>query len=353
MAMSTDTTRNSDAATVHTTTPARERNERAERDLSPIRLVAGYGVVVAVVPYLVLKVLWVAGVMVGVPESSPAYAGWEAQNIVTGLLDLAAVAVAMMLTHRWGMRVPSWLVIVPAWIGIGLLVPAVLLVGVGFAFSLATTGQLVSLDGGLVENWTYVVVGSSFAIQGILLTTSFVLYARVRWKGALADRRRGVTLPLQRVLGVTGATLATGVGAVRLAQAALAPDGWYDAPWTFLTRVGELVEGGLAILAAVGILAMTGLLRGWRFRWAVSATWVGTGSLFAYGLGRTVSLAAGAELSELMTPVYRMLNLTGMLAGLVIALTAAFILAERAIRHRDPRSATRACGGRRRRGHRG
>lgn len=297
---------------------------------SRARLIAGYGLVVAVVPYLVLKVLWVGGVMVGVPESSPAHAGWEVQNIVTGLMDLAAVAVAMTLTHRWGMRVPAWLVIVPAWIGIGFLVPAVLLVGTGFVSSLITTGRLVSLSGGLVENWTYVVVGSSFAIQGIFLTTSFVLYARVRWAGVLAgEHHHGPTLGVQRVLGVTGAVIATGVGVVRLIQGAFAPDGWYDSPWTFLTRFAEFVEGGLALLAAAGILVMTGLLRGWSLRRAASVTWVGAGSLFAYGLGRTISLVAGAELSELMTPVYRMLNFTGMIAGLVIGLTAAFVLAER------------------------
>lgn len=292
---------------------------------------AAYGLVVAVAPYLVLKALWVAGVMVGVPESSPAHSGWEVQNIVTGLMDLVAVAVAMALTHQWGMRVPAWLVIVPAWIGTGFLVPAVLLVVTGFTSSLTTTGELISLREGLVEDWAYVLVGSSFAIQGVLVTTSFALYSRVRWEAAIAGTcRRGPTFGVQRVLGVTAAALAAGVGVVRIGQGIFAPDGWYDVPWTLLTRFGELVEGGLALLAAAGILGLIGLFRGWPLGRAVPLTFIGSGSLFAYGFGRTISLAAGADLSDQMTSVYRMLNLTGMVAGLVIALTAAFVMAERA-----------------------
>jgi hypothetical protein len=37
-----------------------------------VRLVVGYAAVVAVLPYLTLKALWVSGTMVGVPEGSPA-----------------------------------------------------------------------------------------------------------------------------------------------------------------------------------------------------------------------------------------------------------------------------------------
>jgi hypothetical protein len=297
------------------------------------RRVFGYGVIVAVLPYLVLKVLWVAGIMVGIPEDSPAYSGWAAANAATGVIDFVAILLALALTQNWGMRLPSWLVVVPIWIGTGFLVPAFVEVVVNFAQGMIVNGQLVRVDNGLVEDWTYVVVGSSFALQGLLLAGAFVLYTRRRWADATAElppgAERGTTVGVQRVLLITGAVLAAVIAVLHLYQALAAPAAWRDGEWTFATRLVEGVEGAAAVLAVLGALTIAGsrLLR--TFRAAVVSVWVGAGALFAYGLFRTLSNSFDAPMAETMTTVNRLVNLFAMLAGLVIGIAAAVALSER------------------------
>jgi len=62
-------------------------------------------------------------------------------------------------SHHWGRRLPAWLVLVPIWVGIGLLVPAVVALINGAMAAAVTSGWAVSLAGGLVDAWTYVLVG--------------------------------------------------------------------------------------------------------------------------------------------------------------------------------------------------
>ncbi len=177
--------------------------------LRVIRLVVGYAAIVAVLPYLALKVLWVSGVMVGVPESSPARAaGFVGANIVTGGLDVVAILAALAFTHQWGRQLPAWLVLPPIWVGTGLLIPAAVEVVNGAMAAALTGGRAVSLAGGLVAPWAYLVVYTSFGLQAVLLTCAFVWYARTRW-AEVFDRAHGATDPgstagLQRVLATAG-----------------------------------------------------------------------------------------------------------------------------------------------------
>ena len=298
-----------------------------------LRRIFGYGVIVAVLPYLVLKVLWVAGVMVGIPEDSQAYSGWAAANAATGVIDFVAILLALALTQNWGMRLPSWLVVVPIWIGTGFLVPAFVEVVVNFAQGMIASGQLVRVDNGLVEDWTYVIVGSSFALQGLLLAGAFVLYTRRRWGTATAElpagTERGTTVGVQRVLLITGSVLAALVAVLHLYQAVAAPASWRVGAWTFATRLVEGVEGAAAVLAVLGALTLAGsrLLR--SFRSAVVCVWIGAGALFAYGFFRTLSNTFDAPLADTITTVNRLVNLAAMLAGLVIGIAAAIALSER------------------------
>ncbi|MGC5286120.1 hypothetical protein [Micromonospora sp. DT231] len=187
------------------------------------RMVIGYGVVAAVLPYLVLKVMWIGGVMVGVPEGSPARgADFVAPNIVTAAMDVVAILVAVAFTHRWGLRLPAWLVLAPVWVGIGLLTPAVLEVVNGSLAGAVTGGREVSLTGGLVAPWTYVVVYTSFALQGVLLSAAFLGYAGSRWS-YLFDRPSasgsGATRGLQVVLARAGGAAAAAIAVAHLVMA--------------------------------------------------------------------------------------------------------------------------------------
>ncbi|MFG2091925.1 hypothetical protein ACGFIS_37420, partial [Spirillospora sp. NPDC048824] len=71
-----------------------------------------------------MKVLWLAGFMVGVPEDSAVREGsFVAANAVTLVLDAVGLLLALTFACRWGRRVPAWPLLVPIWVGTGLLAP--------------------------------------------------------------------------------------------------------------------------------------------------------------------------------------------------------------------------------------
>ena len=306
-----------------------------EHNVQRRRRMIGYATIVAVAPYLVLKVLWLSGNMLGVPEHSPAYRGWGAQNAVTLCMDIAAVAIGLALTRDWGHRVPASLIIVPAWVATGFLAPAVVEVPVGFISTLVTSGQLVSLRGGLVEPWAYAVVYSSFAAQGVLLGIAFAGYVRSRWSVWLAPAGLSPNgaHTVQRAVAVCCAIPAAFVAAVQLTLAVIAPDGWRADDWSMTTRMVQAVEGSFAATAAASLLALAGVpvmrptIRV-PTKWQVALTWSGSGVMFSYGSLRTFSALAGLPLSEQIPPAARIVNLAAMVAGLMLAVTAVLILAE-------------------------
>jgi hypothetical protein len=308
--------------------------------MRPIRLVVGYGVV-AVLPYLALKVLWVSDTMVGVPEGSPAREpGFVAANIVTGLMDAVAILVALAFTHRRGRRLPAWSVLTPAWVGIGLLIPAVCQLLNGAAAAVLTGGRAVSLSGGLVAPWTYVVVYTSFGLQGSLLSTAFVLYARTRWTDLFDRTRRAAATPgptrgVRVVLAGFGAV--TG-GAVAAAHLVMAFDvegafvGAYRPGREYTARSGEVVNAAMATIAVVGIRAMLRRPAGNRrmpLLVALPLAWTGTDAMFAYGLLSLMAVVAGAPEFNNVTALNGLTPLAALLGGLVIAVAAVVNLAER------------------------
>lgn len=258
------------------------------------RLITGYGAIVAVLPYLALKVLWVGGVMVGVPADSPAATeGFVGPNVVTGAMDLAAIAVALAFTHRWGMRIPAVFVVVPAWIATGFLVP--------------------------VDAWAYQVVYGSFAAQGVLLTAALALYVRRRWGPVLAAEPGGMS-QVQRVLVLSGAVAAAFVAVAHVAVA-FGPGGSYQDGWEYTARSGKVVSGLMACLAVAGAAAL------WRartrFRTAILLLWTGSGAMFAYALLTVAGILAAIPESETVTPLERWAHLGALVFGLTLAVAGA------------------------------
>ncbi|WP_410821897.1 hypothetical protein [Micromonospora sp. 050-3] len=313
--------------------PVVDRSRRAR----VTRLMVGYGVVVAVLPYLLLKVLWIGGVMVGVPEGSPARgADFVGPNVVTATMDVVAILVALAFTHRWGMRLPVWLVLAPVWVGTGLLMPAVIEVVNGALAGAITGGREVSLAGGLVAPWVYVVVYTSFALQGLLLGAAFVAYARTRWS-YIFDRPpaagTGATRGLQVVLAWAGGTAAGAVAVAHLVMAFSAEGaftGAYQEGWEYTARSGEVVNGVMAVSAAAGVLLM---LRwpasGSRTRVGLVLTWIGTGAMFGYAMLTLLAVVLGAPESDNVTALNGLTQLGALLAGPVLAIAGALHLLER------------------------
>ena len=83
---------------------------------------------IACVPYLALKIAWVLGSRVGIPDGSMLLERHTAMivgNSASVLIDSMVVVLALLFTQPWGQRVPVWLLILPAWAATGLLSPIV------------------------------------------------------------------------------------------------------------------------------------------------------------------------------------------------------------------------------------
>jgi hypothetical protein len=196
-----------------------------------VRMVIGYLAVAALLPYLLLKLAWIAGLTIGITEQSPVDGGiLLGGNILTAALEVAAALIIVAFTHSWGLRVPAWLVLLPVWVGTGLLAPFIV-TGPVVAVSVLTDAAPVG-DGSLAP-WVGLVVYSSFGAQALGITAAFVFYARARWPRILGSRvgvrRTGPTQPVL-VLAVWVATgLLAVVAAARLqwalgSTAGLTPD---------------------------------------------------------------------------------------------------------------------------------
>ncbi|GAB3878016.1 hypothetical protein GCM10029964_028040 [Kibdelosporangium lantanae] len=82
--------------------------------------------VLAGLPYLVLKVLWLAGIPVGAGAAGQAElldTRHLVGDVVTVGLELAAFTLAVAMARPWGRRLPAFLVVAPMWVGAGLLAP--------------------------------------------------------------------------------------------------------------------------------------------------------------------------------------------------------------------------------------
>ncbi|GHF46035.1 hypothetical protein GCM10010218_29090 [Streptomyces mashuensis] len=156
--------------------------------------------IAACLPYLSLKVAWLAGSTVGIPEGSPlrtAGTALKAVNGLTVLMDACVVVLALALTRPWGRRIPAWLLVLPMWTAVGLLTH----IAVGFpaqlVLRLAGVTQPQDRTGGepFLDEWVFDVVYGGFIVQAVALGALFVLYARARWghlwRGRIGDPGRG------------------------------------------------------------------------------------------------------------------------------------------------------------------
>ncbi|GAA3136296.1 hypothetical protein [Nonomuraea salmonea] len=298
------------------------------------RVTAAIVAVAAMLPYLTLKILWLAGhyVGVGAPDLMADLA-MVGMNAMTFGMDAVGLVLALAFTMRWGLRLPAWLVLLPLWVGSGLLSVVI----VSAPVVLAASG-LDALDGGPIEPWVYAMVYGGFIGQGVGLMAAFALYARDRWPAVFTTRLShpfpSLTRPLQRVIAWAALPVAVLLGGV------------------MLTRV----IGAQPYLAVQNLLRGTLAIAGGRSRWWRSCagggarTWARTGSRTGArpvlascgaglaGLGHAVRLgglytmvvaAAAGPLSAAEGGVEEFVALFGMLTGLVMGLCAAFLLVER------------------------
>lgn len=302
----------------------------------------GRTAVVACVPYLALKLLWVLGIDVGVVDASRfSRTTWVVGNAFTLLLDAVAAVVAHTLTRPAGRRAPAWLLAFPLWMASGLLVP--LLTGLlGGSLTGLLTGARNPLSAGdFLAPWVFGVVYGGFLVEAVTLLGAFAVYAHQRWGGLLRRPLRALprtgTRTMQRIFLLPAAVLLAALGTVRIlwgtGSALGAPTAGVPAR-NVLTAAADWAQGSCSVAGAAGLvlLVLPGLLPRLRFRTPLALAWAGSAAAFACGgclwLVQTVTggLSAGATVVPGGLP-----GLVGALelcTGLVVLCAGAFTLCE-------------------------
>ncbi|MER6998414.1 hypothetical protein [Streptomyces sp. NPDC000410] len=312
--------------------PAIGRGRRALRALT----------IASCLPYLSLKIAWISGSRIGIPEGSVLLRepGMIAvANGVTVLMDACVVVLALLLTRPWGRHVKAWLLTVPMWTATGLLVPIM----VGFPIQL-----LLSLgDGSLpqdskepfLHDWVFSVVYGGFIVQGLTLGTLFALYARERWghlwRGTVWELPTTVTGPLVRSTAVAGSLLALFPAVMHLlwasgSTAGLSPLRAAQRTTDFYVLAGVHVLFPLAAAAGALLLAFRPA-PSLPVRTPLGLAWVGSACLGAWGGWMLLAtLMPDIDPENAATGLMTLTYAGEMITGLFLAATTASVLRRRA-----------------------
>jgi len=298
--------------------------------------------VLATLPYLILKIHWLLGGTAGLNGMADT-TQVDALNAFTAGMDLVAALLAAVFAFGWGRRVPAWLILFPVWVGTGLLGEIVL--GTPFqALVAAVAGEpLLPGDSGAtpppVASWVFGMVYGGFVVQGLAFLTAFVLYARDRWPDAFHGRVGEGTVAVPAMRAVAGPltwAAAVGAGVVALANFAWAfgYTGGISADHvdavSRTARTNGAVVAVFALAAAVGLVLNARTRAGRTPRWLTTvAAWVGTGSMFGWGMWTLLVLlgsdtGVGMQHTPDLTNYEALLRFTlGILGGLALLLAQA------------------------------
>ncbi|MFF4103666.1 hypothetical protein [Streptomyces sp. NPDC001903] len=285
----------------------------------------------ATVPYLVLKSAWLSGSRVGIPDDSPlldAGTFLTVANAVTLAMDASVIVLVLVLTRPWGMRVPPWLLTVPAFTATGLLTPILIAFPVQLLIRAAGPGGSAPAGEAarpFLDSWVFTVVYTGFSVQGLALAGLFVPYARERWgrrwQGVLG---RGLPSPTGVVAGAAAA-LGPVIAAVHVywAFGGTAGLGEERAAHTATAGVVSGVHAMCALAAAAGALLLVrgGSRAAW---WPLALTWIGSAAALCWGLWPWAAslgpqLDGGEQPSAAVQLIYAGQMITGICAAAVLA----------------------------------
>lgn len=319
--------------TVHPSYAPRPQAPRPGAGRRALRAVA----VAATLPYLTLKAAWLAGSRTGIPDGSVlAEPGTflVLANSVTLFMDACVIVLVLLLTQPWGMRVPSWLLTVPAFTASGLLTPIVLgfpgqllIRALGFGADPSVNAQRAPF----LDPWVFNVVYGGFIVQGLALAGLFVPYARERWgwgRRGIAGRSAGGAEPATastRVVATAAALGGAGVAAAYFSWAFGSTAGMgaeRAASWSAEAGVVSAVHALCALAAGAGALLLASD-RGRRARWPAALAWVGSGAALGWGLWSLIAslgpqLDGGEAPSGATQLIYAGQMATGVLAAVVL-----------------------------------
>jgi len=241
---------------------------------SPLERASVGLVVVAVVPYVTLKVLWLAGSTVGISDEA-ALAELHSTRMVVGnnitiVLDLLAIGLALGLTSAWGRRVPAWFMLGLGAGATGLLAPILLGLPLGTVLQLVVEGNVRTGGMDRLSPWVFATVYGGFAAVAVGISVLAWRYAARRWDDVL----RRAPEPPAGWAGVLGALGLLPFGAAMLWWGLSGPgDSGPQAMDAVSQRTTLVVTGLLGIAGFVTPLVRDTASRAPRMAWLV--TWVG------------------------------------------------------------------------------
>ncbi|MDP9612324.1 MULTISPECIES: hypothetical protein [Streptomyces] len=248
--------------------------------------VAAYGAALALTPYLLIKVSWVVGSLLGLLPVGAGFgeAEWVVLNSATIGMAGTGIAVALALTRPWGMRLPGTPLVFCAWVGTGFLVPvlpyAVLDALLGPADDTPKGGSDADPS---MPAWEAALVQIGFVGMALGLAVALPVYLRRRWPDAFAGRLGDGGGNSPRVPPWT-AVVGAAVGLVWLYWAVggtlgVAHRGERNPDW----RVLSGVFGFWALVASAAVWAAVRGRPARVPRWGpLVLGWLGSGSLFAW-----------------------------------------------------------------------
>lgn len=293
-----------------------------------VQRVAGYGAALAMVPYFVVKIVWTLDGLRGGGLHDGAWSrlDWSLINGLTVGMAGAAILLGLALGQGWGMRIPGWTVLGPAWIGGGFLVPMILVIPALLAVAPEAEAAPATPA---VPSWELIMLSLSFAGFGLAVAIAFPLYVRHRWPDAFTGRAPtgGATRAVQGIVATLAAAVAVGIGLPQMYWSFGGTAGLNEA--TLDNRDGQwhLLTGnsGLwALIAAWSVWTVTRRDAAAGSSIPLLLSWVASGFLFAWGSWKAIFAFAVVPDFPPPEPLWALAGIHhfGALAGLAILLVA-------------------------------
>ncbi|MFI9254966.1 hypothetical protein [Streptomyces sp. NPDC053069] len=243
---------------------------------------AGYGAALAVSPYLLIKVSWVVGSLLGLAPIGEGFnlAGWVLLNTVTIGMAGTGMALALALARPWGMRIPGRLVAFCAWTGAGFLVSILPYAVLSTVLDTARGGEKSGSDDSAMPGWEGALIQFGFIGMGLGLALALPAYLRRRWPEVFTARVGDGT----RTAEPWAAAVAAVVGLAWLY--------WAVGGTLGVTHPAERDTNGWLLTAVGAFWALAGSAAVWMLarqhparvphRLLLALGWLGSGSLFAW-----------------------------------------------------------------------
>ncbi len=173
----------------------------------PLRRVSLAIAVVAVVPYVALKLMWLGGSTIGTTGDAGAAEMSDTRfvvgNLVTVALMVLALAFVFAVTRPSARRVPAWLVLVLGAGATGLLAPILVGLPLGLAVQFLVDGAVGPADDTGLAPWVFGVVYTGFGLLAAAMAVVVAGYVLDRW-GHLLTEPPPRPSPLASLAGALG-----------------------------------------------------------------------------------------------------------------------------------------------------